>query len=289
MKKKSKKPLSWSVKCSDCIEGMRKLEAGSVDFVFADPPYNIGCKYDEYDDKRKDLDYLEWSAAWMAEVHRVLKRHGTFWLAIGDEHAAALQMIARHSELLRWHWLMQQGKDFKGFHLRSWVVWFFSFGVACQKNFSRSHTHLFYFTKTKSKFTFNADEIRVPSARQLKYNDARANPGGKLPDNTWVLYPDALQECCRGDSDTWLASRVCGTFKERIKGAPNQMPQVVMERIVRATTNPGDLILDPFLGTGSTGEAALRLKRSFIGFDISKEYCQSSRKRLRGVIGGGKE
>ena len=282
MKKKSKKPLSWAVKCSDCVKGMRKLDAGSVDMVFADPPYNIGCEYDKYDDKRKDLDYFAWSADWMAEVYRVLKRHGTFWLAIGDEYAAALQMIARNYEF----WCMPaRGRGFKGFHLRSWVVWFFTFGVACQKNFSRSHTHLFYFTKTKSKFTFNADEIRVPSARQLKYNDARANPDGKLPDNTWIVHPDVLQECCQGDSDTWLASRVCGTFRERIKGAPNQMPQVVMERIVRATTNPRDLILDPFLGTGSTGEAALRLKRSFIGFDISKEYCRSSRNRLREITG----
>ena len=72
----------------DCIKGMNSLPEGSVDLVFADPPFNIGYKYDTYDDKREVDDYLDWSKQWMAAVHRVLKPDGTFWLAIGDEYAA---------------------------------------------------------------------------------------------------------------------------------------------------------------------------------------------------------
>src|SRR3989440_5077448 len=97
----------------DCLAGLARLESGSVDLVFADPPFNIGYDYDVYDDRRDADQYLDWSRSWIAEVHRVLKPSGTFWLAIGDEFAAELKMLA-HREMR--------------FSLRSWVVWYYTFG-----------------------------------------------------------------------------------------------------------------------------------------------------------------
>jgi len=262
----------------------------SVDLVFADPPFNIGYEYDKYDDKRDGESYLYWCAEWMNEVHRVLKPHGTFWLAIGDEYAAEMSVMAT-----------TQVGGRKPFNRRSWVIWYYTFGVACQKNFSRSHTHLFYFTKTKSKFTFNHDDkkVRVPSARQLKYGDKRANAKGKMPDNTWVLHPDRLKECFAMDSeknfDTWLASRVCGTFGEReergtyqeSKAIP-QMPVEILDRIVLSCSKPGDVVLDPFSGTGTTGVAAVTNRRSYIGYDISAAYVKRSRRRIKLALTRGK-
>ena len=158
----------------DCIKKLKSLGSGSVDLVFADPPFNIGYEYDEYDDKRSCEDYLDWSKRWITEVIRVLKPCGTFWLAIGDEYAAELKVMSTR-EL--------------GLTCRSWVVWYYTFGVHCTTKFTRSHAHLLHFVKDPKEFTFNTDAIRVPSARQLVYGDKRANPKGRVPDDTWIIAP----------------------------------------------------------------------------------------------------
>ncbi|MEM0926760.1 MAG: site-specific DNA-methyltransferase, partial [Planctomycetota bacterium] len=106
----------------DCIELLDSVTPSSVDLVFADPPFNIGYSYDLYDDQREGTEYLEFSRAWMASVHRCLKSDGTFWLAIGDEYAAELKLAAQSL----------------GFHCRSWVIWYYTFGVNCIRGFSRS-------------------------------------------------------------------------------------------------------------------------------------------------------
>ena len=104
----------------------------------------------------------------------------------------------------------------------------------------------------------------MPSARQTTYADRRANPDGKLPDDTWVLRPQETTDRFQPDGDTWYVARVCGTFKERT-GHPCQMPEAVLERIIRVSTNPGDLVLDPFAGSGTTLAVAKKLGRRLPG------------------------
>ena len=205
---------------------MRQIEAGTIDLVFADPPFNIGYEYDEYHDRQDDDEYLAWSRQWIAEVHRVLKPGGTFWLAIGDEYAAELKVDAEHKI---------------GFATRSWVVWYYTFGVNCTKKFSRSHAHLFHFVKDENNFTFNAEDpqVRVPSARALVYADKRANPAGRLPDDTWVLRPQDLPDGFQPTDDTWYFARVAGTFKERQGFHGCQMPEQLLGRIIRVEQQPG--------------------------------------------------
>jgi site-specific DNA-methyltransferase (adenine-specific) len=151
--------------------------------------------------------------------------------------------------------------------------------VSCTKKFNRSHAHIFYYVVDPKRFTFNADVIRVPSARQTTYADRRANPLGKLPDDTWVLRPQEDERFFQPDTDTWYVSRVCGTFKERT-GHPCQMPEALLERIIRVASNPGDLVLDPFAGSGTTLVAAKRLGRRYLGIELSGEYADKVRKRL---------
>src|SRR5439155_19851947 len=119
-----------------------------------------------------------------------------------------------------------------------------------------SHTHILYFTKDEKNFTFNADAVRVPSARQTTYNDRRANAKGKRPDVVWFLRPQEAQASGLSffgeDSDTWNVSRVCGTFKEREGWHGCQMPIGVLNRIISASSNSGDVVLDPFNGSGTT-------------------------------------
>ncbi len=259
------------IHCGDCIAGMKKVSAASVDLVFADPPFNIGYDYDQYDDKQQDESYLAWSKDWMEQAWRVLKDDGTFWLAIGDEYAAELKVTATR-EL--------------GLTCRSWVIWYYTFGVNCKFKFSRSHAHLFHFVKDAKRFTFNDEDIRVPSARQLVYADARANPRGRLPDDTWILRPQDLPEGFEADGDVWYFPRVAGTFKERAGFHGCQMPEQLLGRIIRSSSNEGDLVLDPFAGSATTLAVAKKLRRKWIGFELSDEYAKQGEERLDNIKRG---
>jgi DNA modification methylase len=251
----------------DCLAEMRELPAGCVDLAFADPPFNIGYHYDTYRDNRQDADYLAWTDAWLAEVVRVLSPTGSFFLAIGDEYAAQLKVRL----------------DALPLHFRNWIIWHYTFGVHCQKKFSRSHAHIFYYTKSDKSFTFNADSVRVPSARQTTYNDRRAHAKGKLPDDTWVLRPQEDDRFFDPGEDTWYFSRVCGTFKER-GDHPCQMPESVLERIIRVASNPGDLVFDPFGGSGTTPAVAKRLGRRYLAVEMSTDYARAIESRLAAIV-----
>ncbi|HEC92595.1 MAG TPA: site-specific DNA-methyltransferase [Candidatus Atribacteria bacterium] len=234
----------------DCIEIMKTLPDESVDLVFADPPFNIGIKYDVHNDNMSYEDYYNWSKEWIKETYRLLKNSGSIYIAIGDEFAGEINIILKQT----------------GFYFRNWIIWYYTFGQNQRKKFNRAHTHILYFTKNREIFTFNDRDIRIPSARQLIYKDKRANPLGKIPD------------------DVWQFSRVCGTFKERIGKHPCQMPEDLLELIIKASSNEGDLVLDPFGGTGTTASVAKRLKRNFITMEISEEYYNLILKRIDGNV-----
>ncbi|QEF96113.1 DNA adenine methyltransferase YhdJ [Stieleria maiorica] len=257
----------------DCIEKLAQIQPGSVDLVFADPPFNIGYSYDVYDDQQSHTDYLDFCRGWISGVHQALKPDGSFWLAIGDEYAAELKLLSQEI----------------GFSCRSWIIWYYTFGVNCVRGFSRSHTHLFHFVKDPEQFTFNGDNpmVRVPSARQLVYADARANTKGRLPDNTWILRPqDAPQLGFSPSHDTWYFARVAGTFKEREGFHGCQMPEQLLGRIIRVSSNPGDLVLDPFGGSGTTLVVAKKLGRRFMGIELSEDYATRISERLSACKSG---
>lgn len=270
----------------DCIAGLEKLGPGKVDLAFADPPFNIGYDYDVYDDKQGYEEYLAWSRNWISAVYRALKPDGTFWLAIGDEFAAELKIESQKI----------------GFHCRSWVVWYYTFGVNCTRKFTRSHAHLFYFVKDPKKFTFRENDPanRIPSARQLVYNDSRANPAGRLPDDTWIIRPAAtnghdldggtwtlrpqdLADCFGAEENTWYFPRVAGTFKERAGFHGCQMPEQLLGRIIRSCSHEGDLVLDPFSGSATTVAVAKKLGRQYLAFDVSADYVRLGRDRLASI------
>lgn len=247
----------------DCLQLLKRVAFQSVDLVFADPPFNIGYKYDQYQDNKTKPNYLQWCEQWFAELIRVLKPTGSFYLAIGDEYVADLKIRL----------------DQLGLTMRNWIVWHYTFGVNCKLKFNRSHAHILYYVADPKKFTFNTEAIRVPSARQTTYADRRANPTGKLPDDTWVLRPQENDCFFSPQDDTWHVPRVCGTFKER-GDHPCQMPEALLERIVRVSSNPGELVLDPFAGSGTTLAAAKRLNREYLGIELSENYVEMIQQRL---------
>jgi DNA modification methylase len=255
----------------DCLRLLPGLPAACVDLAFADPPFNIGYEYDVYKDRQKREDYLAWTEQWLAAVRRVLKPTGSLYVAIGDEYVAEVKVRL----------------DGLGLTMRNWIVWHYTFGVACTRKFNRSHAHILYYVADPKRFTFHADAVRVPSARQTTYADKRANPTGKLPDDTWVLRPQEDEQFFRPEGDTWHVPRVCGTFRERTRH-PCQMPEAVLERIIRVSSNAGDLVLDPFAGSGTTVATAHRLGRRYLGIELSADYAEEIRVRLcRGGVGAG--
>ena len=147
--------------------------------------------------------------------------------------------------------------------MRNWIIWHYTFGQQMKNKFARSHTHIFYFVNDKTNFTFNDHAVRIPSDRQLIYNDRRANPTGKMPDDVWSEY-----------------SRVCGTFKERTGWHPCQMPESLLKRIIAVSSNTGDCVLDPFSGSGTTAAAAYQLSRNYVALDISEKYVKNAQERL---------
>lgn len=228
----------------DCRALLGALPAGCADLVFADPPYGIGYQYDVYDDLVSRADYLAFAREWVAACLRVLHPHGSVFVAIGDEYAAEYATLLRELGLYR----------------RNWIVWHYTFGPHQNKKFGRDHAHILYFARDPRRLTFNADAIRVRSARQ-EQGDPRANPKGRVP------------------GDVWAFPRLPGNAKERT-GHPCQMPEAILERVILACSNPGDLVVDPFAGSGTTLAVANRLGRRWYGCEVSPDYAAAARARI---------
>lgn len=231
----------------DCTQ-MVAACPGRVDLICTDPPYNIGIDYGKgkQADQMEYSEYCKWLVRWLDITTSLLTPTGSIYVIVSDEYAAEYAMAMK----------------ILGLHPRNWITWHETFGTNCQKKFSRRGRHILYMVKNPTEFTFNADDIRVPSARQLKYKDKRANPKGMIPGDVWE-YP-----------------RVCGTHKERIKGVPTQLPMALVERIVRASSNPGDLVYDPFVGSGTVPVVALSLGRNAAGMELSPDYHAIAENRI---------
>ncbi len=159
---------------ADCIAGMNALQAGSVDLVFADPPFNIGYDYDVYNDSLDCDKYIHWCRDWMQAVHRALADNGTFWLAIGDEYAAELKIEAKKL----------------GFHCRSWVIWYY----IRRQLLPQVHP----LARAPLSLRERPGQLRLPLRRTREPRPLRpsarlrrrpGHPRGRLPDDTWILRP----------------------------------------------------------------------------------------------------
>jgi len=254
----------WEVHHCDCLGGLAGLRPGTVRLAFADPPYNLGVDYGEGSDadRRSSEDYLGWCQEWMRAVARALSEDGSFWVLIADEYADHFGLMLREA----------------GLHRRQWLIWYEAFGINCQRAFNRCSRHLFWMVKHPDRFVFHESAVLRLSDRQVKYDDRRAQPGGKLWDSVWGVNPPI--------------PRLVDNARERLPGFPTQLPLALLSAIVGCASDPGDLVLDPFNGSGTTGEAALRLGRRYLGFERNGSYAHQSRLRLQSVsqeLAGDKE
>ncbi len=248
----------YEIHTGDCQNLNAVVKPASVDMVFADPPFNIGHKYDVYHDSKSKAEFIEWLAYRMGICKTVMKPDASLFMCMG----VALQAEAKVM------------LDRLGFYHRDTIVWHYTFGPCQASKFTPSWVAIHYYTMHPKRFTWNQDAIKVPSARQLKYKDARAKKGGKTPDNVWLLAGiDGFEEAFFPQDNVMLESRVAGTHNERTPH-PAQMPLSIMNRLIAVATNKGDTVFDPFAGSGTTLEAAVMLGRKAIGYELSADYVK---------------
>lgn len=244
----------------DCVEAMQLIGKPIIDLTITSPPYNIGKEYEEV----KALNfYLGWTKKWINLVYALTRNTGAFWLNLGyiniPNKATAIPL-----PYLIW--------DKVPFFLMQEVVWNYGAGVACKKRLSPRNEKWLWYVKDKDRYTFNLDAIRD---REVKYPNQRKN--GRLRCNTLGKNP----------SDVWQIAKVTsGKNRSSTERTPHpaQFPLDLINRIVGGFSNAGDLILDPFIGSGSTAEVCLRQNRKVIGFEIKREYCDIASVRIENYL-----
>tara|TARA_Y100001958_G_C21130023_1_gene471654 strand:+ start:41 stop:919 length:879 start_codon:yes stop_codon:yes gene_type:complete len=236
----------------DVIKCFRKVSDNSVDLVFADPPYNIGKDFDGISDTYDETEYKKWMKEWTYQIDRVLKPNGTVYLMNSTQNFADMDLICR-----------------KYFTVLSRIVWAYdSSGVQAKKKFGSSWEPILHMVKNEKHYTFNHKEIMVEAktGSKRKLIDYRKTP--PQPYNTKKV-----------PSNVWDFSRV--RFKmDEYENHPTQKPVKLLERIILASSNEKDVVLDPFGGSFTTGEVSKRLNRKFIGFDLNIEYVKIGIRRM---------
>ncbi|MDF1808364.1 MAG: site-specific DNA-methyltransferase [Phycisphaerales bacterium] len=254
-----------SVRIGDCRKELLKFDQvknESVDLVFADPPFNWARDYDRHetgdawDDASLSRDeYLAFTYEWLDLCARSLKPNGSMWVNIPDDSAAEIVVHLK-----------------KSMHMINWCIWHYRFGQNTKGRFINSKVHALYFCKDPNNRTWNADPVLEESDRRAIYGDPRTESKR-----------DGMPAGMRVPMDVWYGKfwgRIQGNNKERRAKHDNQLPEVYLQRVIACSSNPGDVVLDPFLGSGTTGVVAHAMGRHFIGTEYSKANAEMAFERI---------
>jgi len=239
--------------CGDAIEVMKKIRDNSIDMTFADPPFNLNKKYGNYKDRKAEQEYIQWCKIWLTEMVRITKPTGSIlvhnipkWLIYFAEHLSKIAFF------------------------KHWIAWD-SMSAPLGKTLLPAHYGILFYTKSQRGFKFN--EIRSPHKKCPHCNKMIKDYGGKK---------DQINPLGTLLSDVWTdLHRI--RHKTRRDAHPCQLPEPLLERLILMTTDEGDVVLDPFIGTGTTALAAKRLGRHFIGIDIDPKYKSIIEEKLKKV------
>ena len=234
--------------CGDAIEELQKIKSSSVRLIVTDPPYNLRKDFGNTQDNLQFNEYLNFTREWLKEAIRVLTRDGSIYVFMGMRYISYVYTI------------MEQ--EF-GLSFNSWITWFYTQGIGKTKGFSPRHDDILYFTKDPNDFVFNLDDIRIPQKFYRSVNNMKgANPG-----NVWEF----------------SHMHYCNKFRMQ---HPTQKPEGLYERMVLASSNEGDVVLDPFVGSGTLLRVCQQTNRKGIGIDSNPDYIQMCQKRLEAPFSG---
>jgi DNA modification methylase len=243
-------------------ENMSEIKDNSVDLIVTSPPYNINIKYGnkwknrkiiksksvKYKDNFDNYDYQDMIKKVFSECVRVLKKNGSFYLNMKNQFLK--------DSIITPFWILD---ILKKLYLKNIIIWNFDWGGSTSNRFSSRYEYVFFFTKNKSNWTFNLNDISIPS---VNYR------------------PDRYKTQFKNPSDVWKIPLVSGNSHERTNH-PAQYPEKLIERIILASTNKKQIVLDPFMGSGTTAVVSKRLKRYYVGYEIHKKYIDIANQRLK--------
>ena len=248
--------MEATIATGDAPRWLSRQRKESAAMVFADPPFNIGQQYSQFTDKQ--TDYGGWTTRWIIEAFAVveprdvLALQGGKWVLPHFGNSLFVTELAGHIEDI--------------------IVWNFGFGQHRDTGWIDAHCQCLIVRKPGDR-KWNPDKVLIKSER-LKMGDKRVatskRNGWRVPGNVWGSLQDGAYWC-----------RVQGNNAERRQSHPNQLPEKYLERLVKAYTDPGDLVIDPFVGSGTTAVVANALGREFAGCDISKDSVASARSRVK--------
>lgn len=257
-----KRDSKVNISCKNNLEYMRSLSNESISLIVTSPPYNIGKAYE----KRTSIEkYIESQAACIAEATRLLKKNGSICWQVGN--------FVDNGEVVPLDVVLYPIFKNHGLNLRNRIIWMFGHGLHCQKRFSGRHETIMWFTKSDD-FVFHLDPVRVP----VKYPNKKYFKGpkkGQYSSNPLGKNP----------TDVWDIPNVKNNHVEKTEH-PCQFPVGLIERLVLALTNPGDNVLDPYLGVGSTAIAALKHGRHAFGCDTEQTYIDITWQRIHQLRAG---
>lgn len=246
----------YAIYNGDCRGLLAQIPAGTLDLTFTSPPYNIGK---EYESIRPVEEYLDWCVDWIKGIHRATASSGALLLNVGyvslPDRAKSIPI-----PYLLWNRVP--------FFLQQEIVWNYGAGVAAKKFLSPRNEKLLWYVKDSQSYCFNLDDIRDPDVaypNQKKKGKLRCNTIGKNPSDVWQI--------AKVTSGEGRAS------KERTPH-PAQFPLDLCERSIKGFSPADGIVLDPFLGSGSTIDACLRWGRYSIGFEIREDYCTIAAERI---------
>ncbi len=238
----------------DCLEIINSIPDGSVNMVFADPPFNLNKKYNTYKDNLDFSEYMKWTGKWLTACSRILREDGSLFLYNIPKLLAHTTPVL--NELLEF---------------RHWIAWN-SNGKPLGKTLQPAHYGILFYTKSlNSKFY----DVRTDHPRCKQCGSYLKDYGGK----EHLRHPVGVQI-----SDVWNDIHRARHNKRRIPGHPCQLPVHLIERLMLMSTDPGDLVFDPFCGGGSAAIAAKQMGRHYIGTDIDPEYVSIANRRYSEAV-----
>jgi len=245
--------------CCDTLETQPKIKRSMFNAIITSPPYNIGK---EYESVKPINDYIDWSVKWITDASKLLVSNGAFLLNLGyvsiNERAHAIPI-----PYLLW--------DRVPLYFNQEIIWNYSAGVACKNYLSPRNEKVLWYVKDSHNYTFNLDAIRD---RNVKYPNSKRN--GKLRVNTLGKNPSDVREIAK------VTTGYNRSSEERTPH-PCQFPTDLVDRMVLGFTNAGEVVFDPFVGSGTTFESCIKHKRFCVGFEIKPEYCEIAKNRIKSI------
>ncbi len=237
----------------DAVKLLKSIPDNSVDLIFVDPPYNIGKNFNGYKDKwESDEKYLEWCYEWIDLCIKKLRDNGSMYLMGATQFIPFLDVFLR-----------------KKMHILARIVWHYdSSGVQAKNYYGSLYEPILFAVKDKENYVFNAQDILV---------EAKTGAKRKLIDYRKAV--PTVYNSVKVPGNVWYIPRVRFRMPE-YEEHPSQKPEALLTRIILASSNPGDVILDPFSGTFTTSAVAMKLNRKSIGIELDDDYFNNGIKRL---------